>query len=240
LGVTGLAVDYTFAVLDHLGMESAGGDYPPPLNLKMAAIAIRNMLALAQEHLLAWQRAAYQEAGGGNEPNWGSVAIDSGPQDQGTLAFDRWSDVGIGIDDDWIYYGFVPCPSQWERVKLKDGVPLPLKGDRWKKVLPCFARSDDGKTADKDELAQELGYYKRGEIKADHARAELVEKTKTVSTRLKNTLADLSREIRNQVTTLDTTKVFESQGDTYQAAFTSRHLFRDEDNHITFGSTDWP
>ena len=156
---------------------------------------------------------------------------------EGKIAIDRWADLGIGIDEDWSYYAFSPCPELGQRVRLKDAMKLPLKGKaRWPKVLPCFARSDDGKTADQEELIQELGYFKKGKVSTDQAVFDegLKGKAKDARETLKDTMADLGRELRGFIAT-NKTKVFESNGDYYQTEFTTRHFFRNDDGRITFG-----
>ena len=160
---------------------------------------------------------------------------------EGIVVIDHWADLRIGIDDDWKYYAFPKCPTNGERVKLRDGIVLRLKGaTRWPKVLPCFARSHDGKTAEKEELEMELGYHKKGAVSEGAVvfGDGLVEKTKTPSDRLRVTMAGLGKELRELVNTKDTAKVFESNGDYYNSAFTTRHLFRDGDGNITFGRAE--
>jgi hypothetical protein len=154
----------------------------------------------------------------------------------GKIEIAKWADLGIGIDDDWTYYAFSPCPENGEKVKLKNAMILPLKGKtRWPKVLPCFARSDDGKTADQEELAAELGYYKKGDVtNAQAFDAGMVGKAKAVRDKLRITMADLGEILRRFIAT-DKTKVFESNGDYYRTEFTTRHLFRDDDGYVTFG-----
>ena len=48
-------------------------------------------------------------------------------------------------------------------------------------------------------------------------------------------MGDLGRELRGFVTTEDPTRVFQSNGDDYLAAFTARHLLRDDDGNYSFG-----
>jgi len=164
---------------------------------------------------------------------WESPTTD--PPKEGKIEIDHWRDLGIGIDEDWTYYAFSRCPERGQRVRLKDAKPLPLKGKaRWPKVLPCFARSDDGKTADQEELAAELGYYKKGNVTKAQAFDAGLEKAKNVRDKLRVTMAGLGEILRRFIAT-DKTKVFESNGDCYQTEFTTRHLFRDVDGHITFG-----
>jgi hypothetical protein len=160
------------------------------------------------------------------------------PPKQGTILIERWRDLAVGIDDDWGYYAFSPCPDYGARVTLKDAFVLPLKGTRWKKVLPCLARSADGKTGEKSELVLELGYCKKGNISEDRAKADLLEETKKASNVLKNTMGDLGRELRDCVQITDKTTVFQSNGSIYKAAFTTRHLLRNSDGNIVFGKVD--
>ena len=171
---------------------------------------------------------------------------------EGIVVIDRWANLGIGIDDDMkgklTCYAFVPCPELGARVRLKDGVVLPLKGSkRWPKVLPCFARSDDGMTADIEELEMELGYWKKGDIRAAQALFNdeqavfdegLKEKGKTARRTLTTTMADLGEKLRKLVAPKHEATVFESNGPIYRAAFTTRHLSLDGDGNITFGRAE--
>jgi hypothetical protein len=203
----------------------------------MAQRVVGNLLAVVRGHLEEWKMAAYQEDGIESEivsPKRNSAG---GLSADGQLAIAHWADLGIGIDDDWTYRAFSPCPATAELVKLKDGVVLPLVGERWKKVLECFASSTDGKMARRNELLVRLGKVQKGEVSEDQAVYDegLVAKAKSLSKLLSATMADLARELRECVATTNNTTVFESNGDTYKAAFTTRHLFRDGDGNITFG-----
>jgi len=58
LAVAGMAVDFTFSVLAHLGLEDGGDPTPPITNRDMGRLAVKNLRATVRGHIEAWQRAA--------------------------------------------------------------------------------------------------------------------------------------------------------------------------------------
>jgi hypothetical protein len=122
-----------------------------------------------------------------------------------------------------------------------------LPGKRWKKLLDLLARSENGKTATTVDVLMEYGYLKRGEFSAsdlsdmgeDPMKMRLV---KTASNRLTNAIADLGRELRQQVQgppakgkTLAVLSIASKKE--VQAAFVVRHLVRGHDGKLRFGET---
>ncbi len=250
LAVANLAVGYAFSILSHLGLEDDNGPTPPIRNLKMARLAIKNLRAVVRSHFEAWQRAAKDDEAEAIRAQSESEIVaptedeaDAAPtQDlviartQPKIEISRWAELGIGIGVDK-YYGFPKCPERGQRVRLKDANILPLVGVRWRKVLECLAVSRDGKTTAKAELVQHLHPIRRGGISEEQAVFDegMQGKAKNALTTLRHTMADLGRELRGLVTTADPTKVFQSNGDDYLAAFSTRHLFRDSDGNFFFG-----
>ena len=57
-----MAVDFACKLLDHLWLECLDGPTPPIINLTMAQIAVKNLLAAVRGHTKAWQRAAEADA----------------------------------------------------------------------------------------------------------------------------------------------------------------------------------
>ena len=175
LAVAHMAVDFACKLLDHLWLECLDGPTPPIINLTMAQVAVKNLLAAVRGHTEAWQRAACHdgdEAAEYDATHDDSEAVVPMPDlvidhpQQGQIEIARWCDLGIGIGVGK-YYAFTPCPENGERVRLKDATMLPLVGERWRKVLECLALSRDGKTATKAELVMTLGYLKKGEVRED-------------------------------------------------------------------------
>ena len=163
----------------------------------------------------------------------------------GSITVARWSELGIGIDEKG-YFAFSPCPATGAKVMLREGVRLELIGDRWRKMLACFARSADGRTVAKAELVLEFGYVKAGYVSREQAEYDdkLKAQAKDARTKLTATMADLGRELRPHVViaperkTKKTTPAFQSVGEEYRAAFTIRHLIRDEDRYVRFGRVE--
>src|SRR5262249_50086954 len=76
--------------------------------------------------------------------NWPEDSQTTSSNEKAVLSVDRWSDLGIGIKEDG-HWAICPCPPTGEVVDLRKAIKLPLVGERWKKVLECFAESEDGK-----------------------------------------------------------------------------------------------
>ncbi len=242
LAVANMAAAYGLAALAAFGVVDGEEPVPPILNLQMAHLAMRNLLANVEFQIELLRDRGRQEDAQRNTapiapPPSGGLVIDRPQPKEGKIAIVRWADLGIGIDVGK-YHAFSPCPELGQRVRLKDATILLLVGDRWPKVLECLARSRDGKTAAKAELVQKLHPIKSGEISEEQAVFDegMREKAKNALTTLKNTMADLGRELRGFVTTADPTTVFKINGDDYMAAFTTRHLLCDDDGNYSFGS----
>lgn len=62
LAIANLAVDFACKLLDHLWLECLDGPMPPIINLPMAQVAVKNLLAAVRGHTEAWQRAAENDA----------------------------------------------------------------------------------------------------------------------------------------------------------------------------------
>lgn len=149
-------------------------------------------------------------------------------------------DMAIGIDmtaAGIAYYLFSPCPDPGERIRLRKAISLPLAGQRWLKVLDCYARSKDGRTARNSDLTHALGYMKTGEMDAERAQfsEHLTCQEHPPRKRLRQTMADLSREFRQAIKADGKLAVFESRQEFYVAAYVVRELCRDADRNIRFG-----
>ncbi len=238
LAVATLAVGFTFSVLEFLALENNDAPAPTITNLEAARLAISNLRATVRGHLEEWQRAALgddePDAVAQDVPNAASVQTLVSDRPHGKIETDRWADLGIGIGVGK-YYAFPKCPELGQRLRLMDAIEILLVGDRWPKVLECLAVSRDGKTAAKAELVQRLGYLKKGDIPEDFARDQQLTVANNAMNKLRHTMADLARELRGFIDMTDKTKVFERNGDDYLAAFTTRHLLRDDDGNYSFG-----
>jgi hypothetical protein len=160
------------------------------------------------------------------------------------LTATKWGDLGIGIDEEGRYLAYSPCPIYGSVFPVENAVVLDLRGDRWKELLDMLARSGNGNTADKQELMQRLGYLKGGRVATEDL-SELkndkggMNELKTAQARLTQAMADLGRELRQQI------KGPEGKGaprvlsvameGKVQAAFVVRHLLRGPDGKLRFG-----
>jgi hypothetical protein len=118
---------------------------------------------------------------------------------------------------------------------------LSLEGDYWKPLLDCLAESEDGKTVSKGDLMIALKLLVPGELSEEAARSgdDLYDQLRVPAEKLRNTMSDLGRRLRDMVETNDKAETFKStrngpKGD-YRAVFTTRYLFVDEQRHYYFG-----
>jgi hypothetical protein len=160
------------------------------------------------------------------------------------VRMDRWSDLGVGLDGERRIWAFTPCPENWERVAVRKAICLDLPGKRWRHVLQLLAESKDGKTARVSDLVTQLGFAKKiGRAIPDEQAVYdegLLRKAKRSTRALRNAMADLGRELRNQVTADDDCSTpFRKVGETYQAAFTAGFLLENEggQRQFVFGPT---
>jgi hypothetical protein len=152
------------------------------------------------------------------------------------LCHESWDQLGIGITATG-YRAFTPCPATGATVSLCQGVPLHLKGKkRWREVLGCFAQSEDGRTARRSDLRTRLGYTRKGTISDSQAQHENLHGSKPALTTLKDTMADLGRQLRKIFSDLPKQPVFtvDGSGENYTAPFTTRYLLNAADGKYRF------
>jgi hypothetical protein len=152
------------------------------------------------------------------------------------LRLESWDQLGIGITEKG-YMGFTPCPDTGATVSLNQGVPLDLKGRRWREVLRCLAESDDGRTARQSELLTRLGYIPQGRLSENQARhdEQLQVVIRRASRKLTSAMADLGKQLR-EIISAPGKRVF-SAGESvksYTALFTTRVLLKGEDGTFRF------
>ena len=108
-------------------------------------------------------------------------------------------------------------------------------------MLECLAESADGRVVTKADLIIALKYVTRGEIPAEIIAydPELTERVHVAAKKLRTTIADLGRELRQQVDSDGQSPLFASSHRgpiaVYEAAFTTRYLFLDSQRHFCFG-----
>ena len=156
------------------------------------------------------------------------------------LQIERWSDLGIGMDKDLTCYAFTPCPGLGDRVKIREATPLSLSGERWAAVLLFLARSIDGRTVKKDDLALAMKYVTPGEVQDQSAELDqLRSRVSVIARKLRNAMSDLGRQLKEQVHARHKSAPFESfeidSKPAYQTPFTTRCLITDIQRHYFFG-----
>jgi hypothetical protein len=153
------------------------------------------------------------------------------------LHLESWDQLGIGIAGKG-YRAFTPCPATGATVSLCQSVPLPLKGKkRWRAVLDCFARSEDGRTARKSDLLTDLGYIQKGKISENQARyEERLHEVKRASEKLTSAMADLGRQLRQIISAPGQQPVFTAgmAVESYTAPFTTRFILPVDDGTFRF------
>jgi len=174
-----------------------------------------------------------------------------GPDTGFLLQIDHWSDLAIGIDEKGQYWAITPPPEQGELFKKAHAIELPLKGDRWRKVLETLAESESGHRVRRADLLQSLGYFSPSVMLVDrdsralpgeieHAQIQALETRFNVARKqLTMTLADLRRELGNLVRTgkNSSLKCLRADGDFMDAGFRVRYLTRGSNERLVFGTS---
>ena len=140
------------------------------------------------------------------------------------------------------YFAYTPRPEIGQPVSGRKCKKLNLPGERWDKVLRLMAESPDGRTATKADLITSLGYMKTKPgcdlLPSEQARHEekLREEASKALKKLSDTMADLSRDLRKELSQTNTKqKVFESRGDEYCTPFPIRCILDNHEGNPTFG-----
>jgi hypothetical protein len=151
---------------------------------------------------------------------------------------ERWSDLGIAIDEKRNLHAFCPCPSNGAAIRLSNGTSLDLPGKRWPKMLQLLARSPDGRTALINDLQHELGRsnpralsMSREQAQYDEGLTQVLRKARRT---LSNTIADLGRELRALIISKERTKALSIEDDKIRSAFVSGILVKDKKRAIHF------
>lgn len=208
-------------VLQHLGIEDPPKRLPRATAIEDAVKRIENLAAFVDGKIKeGWQSAKQDQLV--------AVSTDANP-----LYITRWGDLGIGIHEK-MYYAFTQCPRRGERVALRTAHLLELPGEQWRALLDCLARSSDGKTVEKSELAQEFGYFKKGDVDSKKAAYDELS-VKAALHRVTPAMANLAKKLRQLVSCEDKTVVFKAVGDNYEAVFLTQYLLRDEERQYRFG-----
>jgi hypothetical protein len=163
---------------------------------------------------------------------------------QGQLNVERWSELGIGIYQDTTYFGISPCPDNYAVFPLESATELPLRGRRWKVLLNLLAGSENGNSANKKEMMQELQMFDPGnyspldesEVAEHSGRLTLA---RTLNSELTKKIGDLARKLRACVDCPDkegSTAVLSAADTTcIQSLFMVRPLVRGPDGKLHFG-----
>lgn len=166
------------------------------------------------------------------------------------LKVKRWSDLAIGIDEEWRYWAISPAPDFGAVFKLSEAVELKLPGGRWKEVLKSLAESDTGDRVRRADLLSRLGFFvpgapaerdgraRPGAVEAANIEGMTVRQT-TALKRLTDALSDLRRDIGGFI---DGPKDRQSiclrtDSDLVLSGFVVRFLIRDESERPRFGGS---
>jgi len=166
------------------------------------------------------------------------------------LTVERWSDLGIGIEQgekpgELVYLAVTPCPECGDVFPKRKAKELHLPGRRWRALLKLLAESEQGNTADKRTSMERLGYLEEGtytpkgyEELMKSGGMQVLKRPRTLLTR---TTGDLSRDLREQVDVESPGKkaaLSVAQAGVVEAAFTVRYLVRGQDGKLRFGSRE--
>jgi len=161
------------------------------------------------------------------------------------LRIERWSDLGIGIDEDGAFLAVTPCPEYGMVFPKRIAKELHLPGKQWKGLLSLLAQSQHGNTARKRDLLVAFDYLTSADISAevlDELRADTgkMNKLKTVRGRLTGAIAHLARNLRKlvDVRSASTEKLLSAaEAEFVQSGFVVRYLKRGPSGKLRFGGT---
>ena len=160
----------------------------------------------------------------------------------------HWRELAIGIDDQWRYWAKMPAPAADERFKKADACKLELPGKRWKTLLELLAESPSGNYCDMATLIRELGYLpptsslprdaraRQGHLERDLT-SDLPQQIATSLNRLKDTVSDLARDLREQIKGpkgRDQKAALRVDGQAVRSGFVVGFLVPDDEGHLIF------
>jgi hypothetical protein len=162
---------------------------------------------------------------------------------------ESWSDLSIGIDHKWQYWGFIPPPELGEQVVKADAFPLPLAGDRWKALLELLAKSADRRTASVPELIQKLNWFPPPSTLQNDSRArpgavegalseDLQQRASEAIVWLNDVTTDLTKKLKKHVggpKGKGNSALSCEGGEIVKSRFAVRFLLTDSDRHLYFG-----
>ena len=161
------------------------------------------------------------------------------------LTVSKWEELGIGIDADGKYLAITPAPEFGAVFPREKAVAIDLPGKQWESLLDLFACSENGDTADKQDVMLAFGYLEKGmgnpedyeELIRDQRKMKII---KAAPGRLTAAVKDLGRKLRakanvnEQSSNNPVLSVKENQF--VRARFVVRHLVRDGNGKLVFGS----
>ncbi|WP_425613602.1 hypothetical protein NA78x_003437 [Anatilimnocola sp. NA78] len=164
------------------------------------------------------------------------------------LAVRDWSELAIGVDERGRHWALTPVPADGQHFRKSAAVELPLPPGRWEKVLSAFAESETGDQVKRLDLLSALGYFSAAKSTERDSRARpgqieaaqvegMVIRQQAALTRLKNTLADLRRELGMLVAgPNDRARIpLRVQGEYVLSGFKVRFLLLDDSGKWGFG-----
>lgn len=165
------------------------------------------------------------------------------------LTVSDWSELAIGVDEKHKLWAVTPVPSVGSRFPKRQAIQLPLGGRRWRKLLELLAESTTGNQADAYAFAAALDILPPSPSLPREPRAEaaalrrgytenLSMQTPPWKRKLKNTLSDLGRKLRQRVAgpTGQGNLALLVDEESVRSGFVVRYLLRDANGHLTFGS----
>lgn len=165
------------------------------------------------------------------------------------LTVARWSDLAIGIDENWRYWALTPAPQHGTQFQQSRAIELALVGERWKALLMAFAASETGNRVKRADLLQSLGYFSPGPASEQDRRARpgaieeaqiegMLIRMNVANKRLTTTLGDLRRELGKLVQGPSgrSSICLQVNGDRVESGFVVRPLLRDEAGKLNFGT----
>lgn len=165
------------------------------------------------------------------------------------LTVARWSDLAIGVDENWRYWALTPPPQPGTQFPQSRAIELALVGERWKALLMAFAAAETGNRVKRADLLQRLGYFSPGATREQDRRARpgaveeanieaMLIRMNVANKRLTATLGDLRRELGRLVQGPSgrSSICLQVNGEWVESGFLVRPLLRDEAEKLNFGT----
>ena len=169
------------------------------------------------------------------------------------LTVERWSDLGLGIDENRVVWALSPAPGIGETFAKARAIELKSFGRQWMAVMEAFANSQDGCRVERSTLIRAFQLLPPGSSAESDPRARpgAIRREQTadmhtqgsiVRRNLSNTLADLRRKLQRRISGPKgkSAACLRMDGKWVHSGFLVRYLLRNPDRTFSYGESSRP